>query len=252
MTPKLTLMDGTSEPALHQGSSRIAILGYHKIGPPPSGGWDTWFYIPENVFEEQLRYVQNNGWEVIGIESFLSGLETPEALPRRGVLLTFDDGYRSLQHVALAKLRKFDFPAVLFLPTDFVGSTNRWDEGVEPPEDICDWEDLKALQKSGFSIQSHGAGHYKFSTLDPAARERELQDSKAAIEARLETPVSVFSFPYGDDGTSQTETRAALERAGYRAACLYGGGVSMFPASNPYRFERLAMGHDTDLEKELG
>jgi hypothetical protein len=42
-----------------------------------------------------------------------------------------------------------------------------------------------------------------------------------------------------------------LSRAGYRAACLYGGGVQLLPAEHPYELVRIAMGPDTDLNSEL-
>jgi hypothetical protein len=37
------------------GSRSLAILAYHKIGEPPPGGWQTWFYVPEENFVGHLR-----------------------------------------------------------------------------------------------------------------------------------------------------------------------------------------------------
>ena len=103
---------------------KLAILSFHKIGEPPPGGWKTWFYIPEETFIRQLGYLETYGWQVIDQSRFVKGLEDPRTLPPRSALLTFDDGYRSMRTVALPILRRFGYPAVLFVPTNFIGGQN--------------------------------------------------------------------------------------------------------------------------------
>ena len=234
------------------GDRNLAILGYHKIGePPPSGGWQTWFYIPEGIFASHLSYLRKQGWEVIDLFALLGGITAPESLPERAALLTFDDGYRSMRTVALPWLLRFGCPAVLFVPTDYIGGFNGFDAGYEPEEPICDWDDLWELERSGVSIQSHGASHRSFSKLGLPEQEEELARSKITLEAGLEKPVEVFAYPYGDGGTEPRSTGKALERAGYRAACLYKGGPNPLPIAEPYRLTRLAMGPDIDLRVAL-
>jgi peptidoglycan/xylan/chitin deacetylase (PgdA/CDA1 family) len=241
----------------------LAILGFHKIGEPAPNGWETWFYIPEATFAGYLSYLQEHGWTVIDLEGFLGGLERPWSLPERAALLTFDDGYRSMRTVALPWLLRFGYPAVFFVPTDFIGGRNTFDP-AEPDEAICDWDDLCELERRGVSVQSHAASHRPFSELERVEQEEELRQSKSTLEARLGKRIEVFSYPYGDDGMSSypygddvtsspilLRVRQALKRAGYRAACLYGGGPNRLPAADPYRLSRLAMGPDTDLHADL-
>lgn len=192
-----------------------------------------------------------NGWQVIDLTAFLKGLAAPHSLPEQAALLTIDDGYRSIREVALPSLLRFGYPAVLFVPTDFIGGRNDFDAGVEPEEAICDWDDLRELEHWGISVQSHGASHRRFSWLDLAEQEEELRRSKAVLEAGLGKPVKAFAYPYGDEGVQPHVLRKALERAGYLAACLYGGGPNPLPIADPYRLARLAMGPDTDLQAAL-
>src|SRR5436190_8760301 len=116
----------------------LAILAYHKIGNPPPGGWETWFYIPEITFGAHLRYLRESGWPVIDGQALLRGLARPESLPQKAAMLTFDDGYRSTLEVAAPWLRRFDYPGLTFVPTAFIGGCNTFDGGVEPDEAICD------------------------------------------------------------------------------------------------------------------
>src|SRR2546430_3668079 len=83
----------------------LAILGFHKIGGPPAGGWDTWFYVSEATFSSFLSQLQEGAWRVIDLQTFLVGLAAPASLPTRSALLTFDDGYRSMRQIALPWLR---------------------------------------------------------------------------------------------------------------------------------------------------
>src|SRR2546423_5803851 len=121
----------------------VAMLAYHKIGDPPPGGWETWFYVPEETFAAHLRYLSGSGWAVIDSQEFLRGLGRPECLPAKAAMLTFDDGYRSNLHVAVPWLRRFGYAGMVFVPTAFIGGRNSFDDGVEPEEAICDWEELR-------------------------------------------------------------------------------------------------------------
>lgn len=227
--------------------TEVAILSYHKLGPPAPGGWETWFYIPERTFADHLAALRDGGWRPVDAAAFMAGIGDPERLPDRTALITFDDGYRSVREVALPWLARFGWPAVLFMPSDFVGRGNDWDHGSEPREPLCDWDDLRELGRSGVSIQSHGASHRPFSELSPADRRDELERSKAALEGGLGEAVELFAYPYGDDGDGAVDVPEGLERAGYRAACGYGGDPFALPAPDPYRLARLALGPDTDL-----
>lgn len=230
---------------------QLAILSFHKIGEPSAGGWSTWFYIPEETFIRQLNDLKSGGWKVLDHSQFLEGLENPASLPERSALITFDDGYRSMLTVALPVLRRFGFPAVLFVPTDYVGEHNAFDGGAEPEEAICGWNELVELEREGISIQAHGASHRPFSDLSLEGQRAELLSSKAVLEDRLDKTVEIFAFPYGDGGPYLRQLRGELDRAGYRAACLYRGGPISLPVADPYRLPRLAMGPDTDLVAAL-
>jgi len=229
----------------------LAILAYHKIGEPPAGTWTTWNYLPEATFAAQLEILSEQGYTVVDMTAFLDGLEHPGSLPEHAALLTFDDGYASMLTVAQPCLARFGFPAVLFVPTDHVGGSNRFDQENEPAEPICSWEQLRELQHRGISIQSHGVSHRSFSELTAVEQATELRDSKNRLEETLDAPVEVFAFPYGDCGTDPEAVDNAMAKAGYQAGCLYKGGVVKLPTKTPYRLSRLAMGSDTDLAQML-
>jgi peptidoglycan/xylan/chitin deacetylase (PgdA/CDA1 family) len=227
--------------------SRIAVLGYHKVGAPGPGAWETWYYVPEDVFAGHLTALRDGGWQPVDAATFVRGLAEPGTLPERAALVTFDDGYRSVLDIALPWLERFDFPGVLFVPTDFVGRTNLFDAESEPEEPLCDWGELRQLDRRGVAVESHAASHRTFSELTPSERALELERSKAVLQTELGRTVQLFAYPYGDDGGAAAQVR----EAGYRAAFGYGGGPISMPPEDLYRVERLAIGPDSDLEAML-
>ena len=235
----------TKQSRIHAGK-RTAILGYHKIGKPP-GDWETWYYIPEATFVSHLDYLEEHDWQILDIAELRNGLAEPASLPERSALLTFDDGYKSIMDCAAPILARRELSAVLFMPSDLVGGRNTFDSDSEPDEALCDWQDLAALERSGISIESHGATHRAFSTLSLREQVDEARRSKLAIEERLAKSVSLISYPYGDPGDEPDVLSAILEEMGYKAGFLYGGGPISGPQASLFRLPRLALGPDSDL-----
>jgi len=233
-------------------SRRLAILGYHKVGEPP-GGWATWSYVSKEKFEGDLHFLRDHGWQVIDASTLLAGLDDQDTLPPNAALITFDDGYRSNLEVAVPVLRRFGYPAVIFVPTQFIGGYNAFDADIqyEPHEAICGWDELSELERNGISVQSHGISHRRFSALSPGEQDHELAASKAVLESELGKRVELFSFPYGDDGGDPRTIADMLAQCGYRGACLYGGGPMRLPLDNRFGLARVAVGPDTDLAVQL-
>jgi peptidoglycan/xylan/chitin deacetylase (PgdA/CDA1 family) len=228
----------------------VAILSYHKIGDPPDG-WDNWYYVSRRQFREHLMTLRTLGWHAIHHSTLLEALDTPTRLRHPSVLVTFDDAYSSLVREALPVLEELGYPAVVFVPTAYIGGTNSFDADEEPEEPICTWDDLATLQSHGVSIQSHGVHHAAMSELEPRAQRAELEESRRCLTRRTAAPVDLFAFPYGDAGTDASVMRAAVHAAGYRAAFGYGGGPADIEADDRYCLPRLAMGPDTNLEELL-
>jgi peptidoglycan/xylan/chitin deacetylase (PgdA/CDA1 family) len=231
----------------------VAILAYHKIGEPPADGWYTWSYVPTEVFEQQLNYLAANDWTVIDLPTLLRGLDEPASLPARAALITFDDGYRNNLTEALPVLQRLGYPAVLFVPTALVGGYNAFDADIqyEPREELCTWDELRALARQGVAIESHSVGHPHFSELDAAEQVAEIKQSSESLAANMGQPATVFSFPYGDEGPDPAHTEQLLIAAGYQAACLYLGGPFRVSQASRYHLSRVPIGPDTDMRAAL-
>ncbi|MBL8327333.1 MAG: polysaccharide deacetylase family protein [Rubrivivax sp.] len=103
--------------AAHEGF--IALM-YHSIPDAARENCvDAAGAIPAQLFERQLQQLQAR-CTVISLRDALRYLDGEAGLPRRAVVLTFDDGYLDNLEVAAPLLRKYGMPATLFLATGYV------------------------------------------------------------------------------------------------------------------------------------
>jgi len=138
----------------------LRVLAYHGIADHGSDPVLGSFSVPPDVFARQLDTLLRAGCHFIDGERFLRFLVGDCGLPRRPVLLTFDDCYRDLLEVALPLLEARDIPAVAFAVAGHVGGTNVWDRARGAPrQELLDAEGLRTLAARGVEIGAHGWSH---------------------------------------------------------------------------------------------
>jgi peptidoglycan/xylan/chitin deacetylase (PgdA/CDA1 family) len=192
--------------------SRVVVLAYHAIADyrddPVLAKWS----VTPELFARQLDAILAAGYSFVDLETVLAGLAGERPLPRRGVLLTFDDAYADLLPTALPLLRRHRAPAVVFAVAANVGGTNSWDQQDARVVDLLDAEGLKAVAAAGIEIGSHTSTHRPLGKVPAEELDEELAGAAARLEALgLPRPRS-FAYPYGD---CSEELGAAVERAGY-------------------------------------
>jgi peptidoglycan/xylan/chitin deacetylase (PgdA/CDA1 family) len=206
----------------------VPILAYHRFG----AGGGKMVVSPAN-FAAQLEYLARNDYRVIPLGQLVGYLAGKQALPQRAVVITIDDGYESTYRHALPLLRKYGFPATVFVYTDFVGSG-----------EALSWPQLQELAASGLvDIQAHSKTHRNL--IDRPASDNEQQyrqgleqEAKAPreiLERRLPIQVRHYAFPYGDANDVVLDV---LARQQYQLA------VTVNPGGNPF-FAQPLMLHRT-------
>lgn len=134
----------------------------------------------------------------------------PGADGRGYVLLTFDDGGKSVHQYGLPIMAAAGIPGTVFMVTDAIG-------GSFEGRPMMSAADLRDLQGNGWEVGSHSQSHADFSRLSPQEADQELRGSKAALEA-IGINITSFAYPWGRD--DQADVAAAAEvydrqRSGY-------------------------------------
>jgi peptidoglycan/xylan/chitin deacetylase (PgdA/CDA1 family) len=115
----------------HRSKRRLAVLGYHRILPPPGNDYpfnEGVITATPEEFARELKYLKAN-FDMISIPELLKGIENPSLLPRRPAVITFDDGYVDNYTCAFPLLREAGLPACFFVCTALVGTSRvPWQE----------------------------------------------------------------------------------------------------------------------------
>jgi len=189
----------------------VPILTYHNFDPSKPGSMT----ITPKKFEEQLNWLKANGYTVIPLKELVGYLQGKiTSLPAKSVVITDDDGRKSVYTYMLPIVRKYNIPVTLFI----------YPMVISHAAYALTWEQLKMLQNTGlFDIQGHTYWHPNFKQdkkhMSPTAFEKmvhvQLFNSKALLEKKLGTPVTLLAWPFGIYNT-YLEQEAA--KAGYRMA----------------------------------
>jgi peptidoglycan/xylan/chitin deacetylase (PgdA/CDA1 family) len=110
----------------HKG--KVAILTYHRV-VPPSELADHWIqpgmYVATDVFERHMQFLRDQ-FCVTSLQETVERWNNGDwDKKERYCVVTFDDGWLDNYRYAYPILRKFEIPATIFLPTDFIG-TDEW------------------------------------------------------------------------------------------------------------------------------
>ncbi|WNL44161.1 polysaccharide deacetylase family protein [Dyella sp. BiH032] len=172
---------------------KVAILVYHRFADRMNDGMT----VRMSTFEAQLAYLHARGYRIVPLREVLAWLRDPAAkLPPRAVVLTVDDGHRSVYEALLPVARRERLPVTLFI----------YPSAISNAPYAMTWEQLRELHATHlFDIQSHTYWHPNFKMerrqRDPADYlafvDAQLLRSKARLERELGVPVDLLAWPFG-------------------------------------------------------
>lgn len=197
----------------------VPILAYHRVNDD-----NELYSIKPAEFEKHMKYLADSGYTALSLSEMFEAFAGKRDMPRKPVVITFDDGYADNYLTALPIMEKYGMKATVFIIPGQVGQ----------PEYLT-WEQAKALQKRGTEIGSHTLSHAALSEITGAEQVRELAESKAILERNLATPIVYLAYPYGKFSPGLFEI---LREAGYQAACTGVTGLN-FQGTNPYALKRI-------------
>ena len=222
----------------------IPILMYHKVGASVDSKAGTFLNVSARSLERQMRLLAHLGYRGITFREAAAALFEGASLPRKPVCVTFDDGYECVADSALPVLKRFRWPATVFVPTAYVGQSNTWDEAFgNPILPIMHWAGLRSLADEGWEISGHTRTHPKLAELLDSEAEREMADGKRDLEERLGSTVSTFCYPFGSVGAT---TPALCRKVGFRAACTTRSGLAS-AESDPLLLPRVKIAYRDDV-----
>ncbi|MBI4036904.1 polysaccharide deacetylase family protein [Candidatus Daviesbacteria bacterium] len=215
---------------------RVPILMYHYIGnnPDPKDLQRDVLSVTPDKFEEQMKYLVDNGYQTISLDTLYAALNKITTLPNKPVILTFDDGYVDFFYNAYPILLKYNLRATEFISTGLLG------QGA-----YLNWDQIMQMNSSGLiSFEAHSVHHYHLPSLSNEAILFELRESKKELEQHLGIPVNFIAYPYG---SADGRIIDLVRQAGYVGAL--GTWPGKFQSTGTiYDMPRLRIGGGVDMK----
>ena len=182
----------------------VPILMYHHIRNhnDPKDTIGTNLSVPPENFKAQIDYLKSSGYTTITFSDFLAF--PAKKLPDKPIILTFDDGYNDAFGSAYLPLKQNGQVGVFYIISGFIGR----------PEHLTVLQ-VGEMSTGGMEIGSHTIDHPDLTKINPDKFNKELIDSKVALEAITGKPVTSFCYPAGQNNAS---VDAAVKNAGYLSA----------------------------------
>jgi peptidoglycan/xylan/chitin deacetylase (PgdA/CDA1 family) len=190
----------------------VPVLMYHVIADPPASAPFPDLYVSAAELKAQVRWLAAAGYEAVTLGRIFDAWHGRATLPRRPIVLSFDDGYRSHVTAALPILAAKRWPGVLNL--DLSNLAPSW--GISP-------RGVRQLIAAGWAIDAHSLTHADLTSLSGAALAREVSGSRREIRRRFGVLPRFFCYPAG---RYDAETLAAVEAAGYEGATTTESGLA--------------------------
>jgi peptidoglycan/xylan/chitin deacetylase (PgdA/CDA1 family) len=217
---------------------------YHHVSPNP--GLVT---VSPKVFRRQMAHLAKAGYRTLTADAFLACILGAQPVPRKGVLITFDDGYLDNYVHAYPVLKRYGLRATIFLVTSWIHdgpARGHADSDTSLPETpnhhacrraiaegnaddvMLRWSEVEAMQGT-VEVHSHTHTHTRWHELYPTTSRRlellqqDLVKSRTVLQERIGSPSRHLCWPWGY--VAEGYPRVAVA-AGFRAQYLTQKGIN--------------------------
>lgn len=139
----------------------VPILTYHSVSPDPD--WLPWareIAVHPDTLAAHLAAIRRAGRTIVSSRALVEARRGGGALPRRPVVLHFDDGYLDNWLHAAPILRREQAPAAFFASLDFVEPGIVLRTAGAGDRGYMNWAELAVLDADPlFEVEPHGVDH---------------------------------------------------------------------------------------------
>ncbi len=181
----------------------LTILYYHEVVKKGEGC--SYQKIELEKFEAQMQYLHDNGYVSLTFS------QLTEPLPQKAVIVSFDDGFRSVYENAYPIMKKYAIKGNVYLPTAYIG---------EKPQ-FMDWDMVKEMS-SDFEFQAHTHRHVDIRTLTKEEMQAEITRTDAFFKEKVGYLPRAFCMPFGAYDRRSVKALKETGRYDYLLGSYYG------------------------------
>lgn len=215
-----------SSMAAFASGEKLTILSYHEIANPGEA-LNKDYSVTPTMFVRQMDWLRNNGYHFVDINDLLADEAGRKPLPEKAVLITFDDGYRSMYDHAWPILKAWKIPAVVAVVGIWEDdrTTVNFDGRTIPREKLMSWKELRELADSGLvEIGSHSFDLHRGIQGNPQGNDQPAATTRQWLDATqgYETEVAYRRRVEDDMTRASNDIKTHIGRAPRVIAWPYG------------------------------
>lgn len=172
---------------------KIPILCYHRFGAEVSDSMT----IKTSAFAQQLGWLKTNGYTVIPLDTAAKYLHGEvKSIPAKSVVITVDDGHKSVYSDMAPLVKKYRIPVTLFI----------YPSAISNAKYAMTWDQLRELEATKlFTVESHTYWHPNFNhekkKLSPDEYvkfvHKQLGGAKQTLEKKMGHEVKYLAWVFG-------------------------------------------------------
>ena len=222
---------------------RLPVLLYHHVGPSRPGTFPD-LTVSAERFARHISWLVRRGYVGIRPADWLAWCRNDRVLPRKPVLLTFDDAYADLATYALPVLRRNGFGAAVFVVTNHIGGENVWDRlrGSQPHR-LMTGDQIREWAGRGIEFGAHSRTHADLTALSHGEMREEIEGSRDDLAGITGRHVGAFAYPFG----RTNEAVRDRVRATFDCAFACKEGVNTVSADRYGLFRSMVQPYDSTI-----
>lgn len=221
--------------------SKLPILMYHNVVADEEKSID--LSISISKLESHFKFLHENNYTTFHFKD----LENLKELPKKSVVLTFDDVTECQLLYAIPLLEKYQLKASFFIPFSFVGNFDYWIDGKNT---IMSVEQLQQLDHNRIELGYHSFEHKRYESLSKEELDIDFVKCKSFIKDN-QLAVNLFlAYPFGNYPKSNTDFAVfeqIMRKNGIKYGLRIGNRVNDFPFKNNYLVKRIDIKGEDNL-----
>jgi peptidoglycan/xylan/chitin deacetylase (PgdA/CDA1 family) len=187
---------------------QVPILCYHQIRNwiSTDGKMGKDYIVPIAEFKSQMKMLADSGYQTILPDQLYNYLVYGTKLPKKPIMLTFDDTKLDQYTNALPELKKYGFKGVFFIMTVSLGKPNYMSKAQ-----------VKELSDAGHVIGSHTYDHQNVKKYQGEDWVTQIEKPTKTLKEITGKDVKYFAYPFG---LWNKEAIPELKKRGFTSAFI--------------------------------
>lgn len=226
--------------------ARLPILMYHSVSESSDSAEG--LTISAKLLEAHFKFLHDNGYESFHFSELKRG-NTHMKLPKKSIVITFDDVYVNQLEFAYPLLQKYNLKASFFIPFAYVNGFDSWNTNSEA---IMSLAQLQSLDPNVIELGLHSFNHNRYDQLNVQEIEDDFHQCNSFIQDNNLKVNHILAYPYGKypkSKDSQSEFFKILESNQISYGLRIGNRVNTFPFKNNFKVERIDIKGEDTLSK---